>query len=87
MGGVKVRWLRERVCETHHWMFIRRFAGCKAALPPSGHFVSWVRAVAQSLQGLCRLRVFSLSVCFSDIVDLLAASREQATSAKLLAGS
>lgn len=87
VGGAKVRWLRERVCETHHCMFIRRFAGCTAALPPSGHFVSWVRAVAQSLQGLCRLHVFSLSVCFSDIVDLLAASREQATSAKLLAGS
>lgn len=87
MGGVKVRWLRERVFETHHWMFIRRFAGCTAALPPSGLFVSWVGAVAQSLQGLWRLHVFSLSVCFSDIVDLLAASREQATSAKLLAGS
>lgn len=87
MGGVKVRWLRERVFENHHWMFIRRFAGCTAAVPPSGQFVSWVGTVAHSLQVVCRLNVFSLSVCFSDIVDLLAASREQATSAKLLAGS
>lgn len=87
VGGVKVRWLRERVFETHHWMFIRSFAGCTAAQPPSGQFVSLVGAVAQSLQALCRLHVFNLSVCFSDIVDLLAASREQATSANLLAGS